>query len=106
MNSAPETKGLWWKKIAFGLEVYMVLATVVMAAWIEGSGAINVGIDHHPALVYLLSGSVVSFFALIGTGISLILYRQKKWGWIALAFASYAFVFLLLCLPALAKQRF
>ena len=84
----------------------MVLASVVMVAWVEGSGAINVGIDHHPTLVYLLSGSVVSFFALIGTGISLILHRQTKWGWIALAFASYTFVFLLLCLPALAKQRF
>ena len=84
----------------------MVFSSIVMVIWIESSGAINVGVEHRPALVYLLSGSVISFFALIATGIILILRRQTKWGWIALAFASYTFLFLLLCLPALARQKF
>jgi nitrate reductase gamma subunit len=106
MNSAPETKGLWWKKIAFGLEVYMVFATIAMFVLSESSGAINLGVDHRPALICLLAGSVVSCFALIATGVILIIRRQPKLGWIALAFAGYAFFFFLLCLPALASQRF
>ena len=106
MNSTPETKGLWWKKIAFGLEAYIVLASIVVLIWIQSYGAINIGVFQHQALLYLLLGCIVSFFALIPTGIFLILRRHAKWGWVALAFASYTLVFLLLFLPALASRRF
>ena len=106
MNLTPETKGLWWKKVAFGLEAYMVLASIVVLIWIQSYGAINIGVEQHQALLYLLLGCTVSFIALIPTGLFLILHRHKKWGWIGLAFASYTLVFLLLFLPALASRRF
>ena len=106
MNSTSDTSRFWWKKLAFGLEAYVALATIVVLFWIQIYGAINIGVEQHEALFYLLIGCIVSFFSLIPTGIVLILRQQAKWGWIALAFAGYTFLFLLLFLPALASRRF
>jgi hypothetical protein len=77
MNSTPETIGLWCKKVAFGLKVYMVAATIVMFVLSESSGAINLGVAHRPTLICLLAGCVVSLFALIATAIILIIRRQR-----------------------------
>jgi hypothetical protein len=107
MNTTPATDEFGWKIVAVCLEAYIILASLAMVVLcIVSDGPSNVGSLHHLKLAFLLSGAVISFLALMPTGIILISRRQRKWGRVVVAFAGYTFLFLLLCLPCLLKQKF
>ena len=85
--------------VVFVLEISLVLASVAVMEWNSG--------DRYPgpALAYMLWGCILFTLGLLMAGIVLLLGRRSRPGWLALGFAAYGFLFLLLFLPTLARAR-
>jgi hypothetical protein len=98
MTSAPKAGRRWWQDLVFRLEAYLALAGVLYLSWpirTEWSGA---------ALGMVVSGISRSSLGLLIAGITLLIFRKPKWGWIAMGFTAYGLVLVLL-LPALLRAK-
>ncbi len=96
----------WWSLLVFGMESYIVLASVAFIVAVVWSGDHlwwNTELVHR--LCFVIGGYAFCFVTLMTTSFILIICRQKKSGWVALSFAIFAILFLAFFLPCLAKSR-
>jgi hypothetical protein len=100
MNTTPKLKRYGWQTFVFGLEAFLVLASLffvlLIAGFIKTSGS---------TAGYVVWGYIIAIISLFIAGGVFISHRQPKWGWTALAFAGSAAVLFAILLPILARAR-
>jgi hypothetical protein len=100
MNTTPKIKQYGWQTFVFGLEVFLILASLffvlLIAGVIKTSGS---------TAGYVVWGYIIAIISLFVAGGVFIFHRQPKWGWTALAFAGSSAVLFAIVLPILARAR-